>query len=91
MKADKTLQELFSFSGFKASTQLEGKFGDPKARIITLTRQKKRLSALGAANDTKLAIIVKFAKREIWTQQIIEYMYATKDGVCPALGAKVCV
>ena len=91
MKKYKTLQELFSFRGFKAATQLEGKFGDPKARIITLTRQKKRLSVLVAASDTMLAMIVKFVKCEIWTRQIIEYMYAMKGGVCPVSGAKVCV
>lgn len=91
MKEDKTLQELFSFRGFKAAARLEGKFGDPKARIITLTRQKKQLSVLAAASDTKLAMIEKFVKYEIWMRQIIEYMYAMKGGAYPALGAKVCV
>lgn len=91
MKKDKTLQELFSFCGFRAAKQLEGVFGDPRARIITLTRQKKRLSVPAAVNDIGHAMIAKFAKRVIWTQQITEYMYVTKDGVCTALGAKVCV
>ncbi len=90
MKRNKTLQQLFSFCGFKAAKQLEGKFGDPKARIIHLVRQKKRLNVLVVANDTRLAMIVKFVKRVIWTQQIIEYIYVMKDGVCPVLGARVC-
>jgi len=65
MKKDKTLQELFSVFGFKAAKQLEGMFGDPKARIISLARQKKRLSVLVAANDIRPAMTVKFVKRVI--------------------------
>lgn len=91
MKQNKTLQQLFSFIGFKAGKKLEGKFGDPKARIISLTRQKKRLNVLVAANELGLAMTVKFVKRVIWTLQIIEYTYVMKDGVFTVLGAKVCV
>lgn len=43
MKEIKTLRELFSFPGFYALQQLKGVFGDPKARIIELKRQKKEL------------------------------------------------
>lgn len=42
MKTKKTLQQLFSFPGFRAKQTLTGKFGDPKARIIELDRQKKQ-------------------------------------------------
>jgi len=90
MKKNKTLQQLFSFIGFKTGKQLEGKFGDPKARIISLARQKKRLNVLVVANDIRVAMTVKFVKRVIWTQRIIEYIYVMKDGVCTVLGAKVC-
>jgi len=41
VKEAKTLQELFSFSGFYGQRQLKGVFGDPKARIVELKRQKK--------------------------------------------------
>jgi hypothetical protein len=40
MNKYKTLQALFSFKGFKAAPGLVGKFGDFKARIIVLVRQK---------------------------------------------------
>jgi hypothetical protein len=91
MKKHKTLKELFSFPGFKAANQLEGKFGEPKARIITLTRQKKLLYAPDARKNTRLAMTVKFVKYAIWMRLIIEYIFATKDGAYPALGVKVCV
>ena len=41
MKETRTLRELFSFPGFYAKQQLQGVFGDPKARIVELQRQKK--------------------------------------------------
>ena len=41
MKKVRTLRELFSFPGFYAQRQLQGVFGDPKSRIVQLTRQKK--------------------------------------------------
>ena len=90
MKRDKTLQELFSFSGFKAAKRLAGKFGDPKARIIILTRQKKLLNVLAAARSTRLVMIVKFVKHGIWMRQITESMCVMNDGVYRVLGAKVC-
>lgn len=45
MKYHKTLQELFSFPGFRANHHLIGKFGNPKVRIVKLVRRKKQPSA----------------------------------------------
>jgi hypothetical protein len=41
LKKAKTLRELFSFPGFYAQQQLQGVYGDPKARIVELKRKKK--------------------------------------------------
>jgi hypothetical protein len=49
MKKDKTLRELFSFPGFLARQELEGRFGDPRSRIIILDRKKKQRAALNVA------------------------------------------
>ncbi len=54
MKYHKTLQELFSFPGFRAKQTLLAKFGDPKIRIVELVRRKKQASALIA----NLSVIV---------------------------------
>lgn len=35
-----TLSALFSFPGFRACSRLQGIFGDPHARLITLVRPK---------------------------------------------------
>ena len=42
MKQTKTLSALFSFPGFRARSRLQGIFGDPHARLITVVRRKKR-------------------------------------------------
>lgn len=47
MKQLQTLSALFSFPGFRARSQLQGIFGDPHARLVTLVRRKKRRCAPG--------------------------------------------
>lgn len=91
MKKNKTLQELFSFPGFRASKQLYGKFGDPKARVIVLTRRKKLRSVLVAVNVIKVIMIARRANRVIWMQRTIDFMCAMKDDEFFAQGARACV
>lgn len=50
MKKARTLRELFSFPGFMARSELHGQFGDPRVRIITLERRKKRRNAQVVVN-----------------------------------------
>jgi hypothetical protein len=45
MKRVQTLSALFSFPGFRARSRLQGIFGDPPARLVTLVRRKKRRCA----------------------------------------------
>ena len=40
MKHTQTLSALFSFRGFRARSRLQGTFGDPHARLVTLVRRK---------------------------------------------------
>jgi hypothetical protein len=78
MKRNRTLEELFSFSGFRAMKGLEGKFGDPKARIIKLKRQKKRSVVQVAVRAIKAITIARRVKRGMWMQRVIECMYVLK-------------
>ena len=45
MKHTQTLSAVFSFPGFRARSRLQGIFGDPHARLVTLVRRKKRRCA----------------------------------------------
>jgi hypothetical protein len=90
MKKNKTLQELFSFPGFKVEKELRGKFGDFKSRVIFLVRQKKQPPVLSVVKPTKLFTITKYVKYVISMQQAIEFISAMSDGVFIAGSAKAC-
>ena len=90
MKHKKTLKELFSFNGFKADGKLLGKFGDPKARIIVLTRQKKPLYALAVGGVKKLTMTGRNVNPAIWTWQTTEFMFAMNADVYPVQSTMVC-
>jgi len=49
MKTKKTLNDLYSFPGFRAHSKLKGMFGDSPARIVTLVRRQKKRYAAHAA------------------------------------------
>lgn len=91
MKKNKTLQELFSFPGFKARKRIQGIFGDKYARIILLNRQKKQLSALSVANDARLITTASFVMLATLMQQIIGCMCDMKGGGFFVHGARVCI
>lgn len=80
MKKARTLRELFSFPGFISKYQLEGQFGDPKARIIVLERQKKRQYVLSVTLVLKVITIERSVACAIVMSNAIEYIFAMKDG-----------
>ena len=51
MKTKKTLNDLYSFPGFRAHSKLKGMFGDSPARIVTLVRRQKKRYAVHAARS----------------------------------------
>ena len=59
MKTNKTLNELYSFPGFKARSKLKGMFGDSPARIIALVRRQKKRYAAHAARPRAAFTIVR--------------------------------
>ena len=65
MKETKTLRELFSFPGFYAQRQLQGVFGEPKARRVELKRQKKELSVQDVEKVIAVITIPRSDKYEI--------------------------
>lgn len=52
MKRIRTLSALFSFPGFRARSRLQGIFGDPRARLVTLVQRKKRACARAVGGGT---------------------------------------
>jgi hypothetical protein len=79
MKKSRTLIELFSFPGFIANNQLEGKFGDPKIRIIELKRKKNRLYVLYVASYHIVITIKRSAMHVIVTREAIKSICGLRD------------
>jgi hypothetical protein len=79
MKKARTLLELFSYPGFVASNKLEGKFGNPKARIIQLDRKKKRRHAPYVKLILKVIMIGKFVPHVIATQKATKFIFGMRD------------
>jgi hypothetical protein len=75
----KTLRAMFSFDGFIAENKLEGKFGDPKIRIITFKRQKKLQFVPNAVQYLRVFMIEKIVRYVIVMQEVIKYIFLTKD------------
>jgi hypothetical protein len=82
MKKARTLQELFSFNGFKAKRQLEGKFGEPKLRIVQLERKKKRQAVPNATLPFVPFMIEKLAWCVTVMRKVIKYIIAMKGEGC---------
>jgi hypothetical protein len=91
MKKNKTLQGLFSFPGFKAKKRIQGIFGDKRARIILLNRQKKQLSALSAANSAKLITTASSVILVTLMRPIIGCMCDTNGDGFFVRGARACI
>ena len=49
----KSLLDAYQFDGFKTSAVAKGKFGDKKARVLSLCRHSKKVSAGNAAKRTE--------------------------------------
>lgn len=81
MKHARTLRELFSFKGFIAKSELEGRFGDPKARVVVLKRQKKQPSVPSAALSIEAITTAEFVVYVIVMPKVIAYIFAMKDDV----------
>lgn len=56
----KRLADAYRFPGFTPSLILKGIFGDQKARVIQLTRKKKKQSVLAAIFHRQVFMIAKF-------------------------------
>jgi len=79
MKKARTLCELFSFPGFITKHQLEGQFGDPKARTIILKRKKKPQHVQHAVVVIQVITIEKLVTHVIAMLKVIVFIFALKS------------
>src|SRR3989344_7675967 len=67
MKTKKTLQDLYSFPGFRAGSRLKGIMGDSLARIVTLVRRQKKRHAVHATRSRAASTTAILIESAIWT------------------------
>ena len=59
MKKIKKLLDVYAYPGFRPLSVLKGKFGDNKARIITLVRRQKKLCAGAAVRPIRASMTAR--------------------------------
>jgi hypothetical protein len=64
--AKKSLLDAYQFDGFKTSSVVKGKFGDQNARVLSLSRRSKKVSALSAVSATDVITIAKLSSSGIF-------------------------
>jgi len=79
-----TLSALFSFPGFHARSRLQGIFGDPHARLVTLVRRKKLPCARAAGRGLGLSTIAGRAECETPMPPAGASMWRMSNGGWPA-------
>lgn len=88
MKTKTTLNELYSFPGFRANSRLKGLFGDSQSRIIVLKRRQKKQFALYAAEATESIMIPGFTVSVILKQVECGSIWNLNTGVYSAGAVK---
>jgi len=79
MKKVKRLLDAYRFPGFRPLAKLKGKFGDKKARIISLVRLEKKLSAVVAERFPKAFMTGKKNWSEIYLAETPEFICQWKS------------
>ena len=80
MKIHKTLNELYSFPGFRACSKLKGMFGDSPARIVTLKRRQKKRYAVHAARRRVASTTARLIKCATWIPGILGFTWNWRFG-----------
>ena len=84
MKQTRTLSALFSFPGFRARSRLQGIFGDPHARLITLVRRKNLPCARAVGCGTAPSTTARRAGRGIPMRRAGASICRLNNGEWPA-------
>ena len=91
MKNPKSIQSLFAFPGFTASSKLAGVFGDRYARVIRLKRRKKQPSVRTVGTDAEGVTTRKSCGSVISRLPDGGFTWSLTAGVLTARGVTVCM
>ena len=81
MRKTKRLLDGYRFSDFHPAIKIKRKFGDPKARIITLRRRQKKQDVVVAAIQIEVIMITKHDLFVIYHVGVCGFIWMRRYGV----------
>ena len=81
MRFHRQLTEIYRFPGFRPLSTIRGIFGDPKARVVRLSRRGKKQNVGSAANFIVHFTTTGYAEFEIYPAATAEYIWNSKFDV----------
>lgn len=87
MHKRRTLSDLYHFPGCKPKGAVHGVFGDPRARVIKLVRQGKKLLVGYVARFIEPIVLAKSDWSAIFPAGAPEFILNWKSGASCAAGA----
>ena len=84
MRFNHQLTDVYHFPGFRPLSTIRGIFGDPKARVIRLSRRGKKQNVGSAAEFIGHFTTTRYAEFEIYPAATAEYIWNSKFDGCIA-------
>ena len=89
MRFNQQLTDVYRFPGFRPLSTIRGIFGDPKARVIRLSRRGKKQNVGPAAKFFGHFTTTGYAEFEIYPAATAEYIWSSRfDGYCAGVAER---
>jgi hypothetical protein len=84
MGKKRKLMDEYRFPGFRPRAEVQGIFGDPRARVIRLKRTQKKRYVAGVGDPIAVITTRKYGGYEIFPAEMPEYTWRWRSGECYA-------
>ena len=88
MRISRRLRDTYRFDDFKPQARVRGAFGDPLARIVRLTRRRKKRPAGIAVKFTAVTTTINFESSVISRAATHGCIWSSRCAACAAAGAE---
>ncbi len=84
MRKKRALRDEYQFPGFSPKAAIQGIFGDPKARVVTLVRRQKKRPVVPAEQFTEIFTIGKGEAFGIYLAEMHGFIWMWRSAVSTA-------
>jgi hypothetical protein len=81
------LPDAYRFPGFNPEIVVRGIFGDPKARVVSLRRRRKKRPVAPAANPLEASAIARHAASATFPAATLASISTSRFAACTVAGA----